>query len=638
MSFRRYPSTSASISGNVNVQVLDANGNPILSTIDPYSLKNGLDVNLLESGIIGDVGQPLSAPYSDAAMAIAFNNGGTLQTPNMDVADGTLIVDVTQKGLGQEPMSNSLPVVIAFDQTPVSTNIATVNGAGLFLGQQVMAQSLPVVISSDQSKISTFLPDSATNGNITSTQSVTIACNGSGTVGAQISGTWTGTIIVEGSVNGVSWIANPSVSMSTGVPSSTYTSNEIIQINCSGLFQVRLRGNTVASGTAVISLISNQSTGVVMIENSIPAGNNVIGRTILTDGTNSAVVKPPSTAPVLADPAVVVSLSPNTASGGLSTSALQTTGNSILTSIDASATGINSKLPVSLGQKAMAQSLAVVLASDQSSVNTILPDLFITGQSAQTAVINNIIPATASANATDASGYRSGTIQIVSTGTAGTFIFEHSNDNVNFQTMPVYNQVILTGTPITSAITATASQIIYTFPIQARYIRLRIATLITGGSIQAFTRLSQASWSPAVMQVAQNTGTNLNTSVSSGTITTVSTVTAVTSITNNVNVKQVNSLGTFVRNDYTVTNVTTGAYVQLIASTAAAYNAIEIFDSSGQTLQIALGASASEVNQFLILPGGNGRIPYTIAAASRVSVRAVSGTANVGELSINFYV
>jgi len=162
---------------------------------------------------------------------------------------------------------------------------------------------------------------------------------------------------------------------------------------------------------------------------------------------------------------------------------------------------------MSLGQQASATSFPVALANEQ--VN----DLFITGQSAQTAVINNIIPATAGASATDCTGYRSACIQVVSTGTAGAFIFEGSNDNVNFQTIPVWNQVILTGTPIVAAITPTASQIGYIFPITFRYVRLRISTLVTGGSIQAFTKLSQSAFSPPVRQVAQATAANFNATV-----------------------------------------------------------------------------------------------------------------------------
>lgn len=159
-------------------------------------------------------------------------------------------------------------------------------------------------------------------------------------------------------------------------------------------------------------------------------------------------------------------------------------------------------------------------------------DLYFTGAAAQTAVVNNIIPSSSGATATDVTGYKSGSVQVTSTGTGGTFIFEGSNDNVNFQTIPVYGQLILTGTPITAAVTASATQLIYTFPIQTRYVRLRIASTITGGSIQAFSCFKQSAWTPGVFQVAQATTANLQTTstIASGTVTTVSTVTNVGTI------------------------------------------------------------------------------------------------------------
>lgn len=91
------------------------------------------------------------------------------------------------------------------------------------------------------------------------------------------------------------------------------------------------------------------------------------------------------------------------------------------------------------------------------------------------------------------------------------------------------------------------------------------------------------------------------------------------------------------RLNYVSTNVTTGAYVELVASTTSATSQIEIFDSSGETLEIAVGALASEVAQIYIVPGGNKIVPLLIPAGSRVAVKAVSNSATTGELVINFY-
>lgn len=255
------------------------------------------------------------------------------------------------------------------------------------------------------------------------------------------------------------------------------------------------------SGTVPIAGVVSVSSGDVTV-NNFPASQAVTGTFWQATQPISATALP----------------LPNSAS----TSSLQTTGNNSLSSID-------TKTPA-LGQALAASSVPVVLTAAQistltplSSVNTFSPDLFITGQAAQTAIINNIIPVTAGATATDCAGYKSFSIQIISTATAGSVIFEGSNDNVNFQVVPVYNQALANPAILLSSITATASTIIYTGSVQVRYLRLRIVTLITGGSIQAFTRLSTNSFAQTVTNVAQAVAASLLTTatIASGTITTV---------------------------------------------------------------------------------------------------------------------
>jgi hypothetical protein len=145
-------------------------------------------------------------------------------------------------------------------------------------------------------------------------------------------------------------------------------------------------------------------------------------------------------------------------------------------------------------------------------------DLMLIGAAAQTVLGNNALLATAGAGSQDCLGFRSATVQVVSTGTAGTHIFEGSNDGTNWVTIPVYNMTVFTGTPINAAITATASTIVYSLPILTRFIRHRIATAITGGSIQDITRLSTAPFAPAITQVGNATAANLQATVS-GTVT-----------------------------------------------------------------------------------------------------------------------
>ncbi len=158
--------------------------------------------------------------------------------------------------------------------------------------------------------------------------------------------------------------------------------------------------------------------------------------------------------------------------------------------------------PASLGQKAKAESLAVTLSNEN------VQDYFLTGPATQTATVNNILTNPSGTDGLDCTGYRSFCIQVVSTGTGGTFIFEGSNSlTTNFQAIPVSNQA--TGAITTSAITATASQIGYIGTVNFRYLRLRIVTTITGGSIQAFSYFKQSSFTPSTNNVAQSSAANL---------------------------------------------------------------------------------------------------------------------------------
>lgn len=153
-----------------------------------------------------------------------------------------------------------------------------------------------------------------------------------------------------------------------------------------------------------------------------------------------------------------------------------------------------------------------------SAIATVENATVYTGAAAQTATVNNILESVSGATGTACENVRSGAVQVVSTGTGGTFIFEQSIDNTNWVALPVFNAALVTGVPITAAITATASAIIYTFPVRARFNRLRIATTITGGSIQAHSRFSTEPWTPAAFLVASNTAANLLAQVS-GTVT-----------------------------------------------------------------------------------------------------------------------
>lgn len=96
-------------------------------------------------------------------------------------------------------------------------------------------------------------------------------------------------------------------------------------------------------------------------------------------------------------------------------------------------------------------------------------------------------------------------------------------------------------------------------------------------------------------------------------------------------------LVTFAINDNSTTNITTGAYVELVTSLASSVTHIDVQDTGGQWYYISTGASGSEINIAVIAPGGNGFVPLNVSSGTRVSVKAISGTADAGYLGVNFY-
>jgi hypothetical protein len=93
----------------------------------------------------------------------------------------------------------------------------------------------------------------------------------------------------------------------------------------------------------------------------------------------------------------------------------------------------------------------------------------------------------------------------------------------------------------------------------------------------------------------------------------------------------------FARIDISGTNITTGAYVQLIAATSGAAKKIEIQHQCGSSLYLAFGGAGSEVDKLIIPPGGNGLISLNIPASTRLSVKAIATNATSGELMVNLF-
>jgi hypothetical protein len=116
----------------------------------------------------------------------------------------------------------------------------------------------------------------------------------------------------------------------------------------------------------------------------------------------------------------------------------------------------------------------------------------------------------------DASAFNSAAIQIIASAgiSAGAIFFEQTNDTTlapNGVPLPATEVSVIGASPTITAVTIAASTArAFSVAIVCKYIRVRISTAFTGGSVQAVAALSQSPWSPSVQQVAVAAPTNHN--------------------------------------------------------------------------------------------------------------------------------
>jgi hypothetical protein len=298
---------------------------------------------------------------------------------------------------------------------------------------------------------------------------------------------------------------------------------------------------------------------------------------------------------------------------------------------------MSAKLPAALGQLAMAASLSVAIASDQSTIPVSAASLPLpTGAATEATlaalngkVANNFGAATGAVrtasqigNATGAADFGSGAISAQTL--RAVLATDQPTIPVSAASLPL---------PTGAATEATLAAMSAKLPAA-------LGQTTMAGSVSVAIASNQSNVPVTASNLPATVDTNLGTPGAS-TVRVAAMLgvgsTAVSASNPVPSVQKGKTAVTRSRHDYSGGTVTTAAYTQLVASLGADVTEIEIFDSSGETLVIATGAAASEVDQVYVFPGGNGRIPLAIASGTRVSIKAVSANASVGENTINYY-
>jgi hypothetical protein len=179
------------------------------------------------------------------------------------------------------------------------------------------------IVDSGSSTTTGFQSASIITGSPSANSTYTQALNGMNAVDFQVSGTWTGTLQFEISMDGGTTYEILVVRVFGSVYiSGTTTGNGIFIGNCAGATHVRVRATAAMTGTAVCLATISYHPSAVYVTHPTRLVDNASG--------NLAVIKNASTAAGATDTALVVAVSPNntvavTQSGAWSLSANQST-------------------------------------------------------------------------------------------------------------------------------------------------------------------------------------------------------------------------------------------------------------------------------------------------------------------------
>ncbi len=174
--------------------------------------------------------------------------------------------------------SGTATVVINSSAAPANVEVVQFNAANL------NASIGSIVTDLDKTVTGTIV---ALNG------TVTISTNGTSTVNASISGTWVGTLVMEGQSGDGIWYALAVGNPNGGLNISSFTTNNLYSVGSGGFTQVRIRASAYTSGTVNVTLDASSGSaqtlavdvnGNQQIVGSVPSGTTDSGNGVKVSG------------------------------------------------------------------------------------------------------------------------------------------------------------------------------------------------------------------------------------------------------------------------------------------------------------------------------------------------------------------
>lgn len=292
--------------GRISNKNYDGSGNALTSTL--LGAKQALDVNIA-GGAAGTADKTvftygtsndtvIGGVFQDTSPTVTAGQSGAVRMTANRGMHANLRDSSGNELLGSKTSPNSIPVVIASDQAAVQI---TNQLDSLPATQNVTAQDVASTTTAVFNQ--TWISGTPTAG---SAASFALASYETGVL--EVTGTWTGTLQVEISVDGgTNWLAHSIHLLGGPIFTSTFTGNVMGSINLAGKLNARVRATTAWTGTATVKLNLSQNPSSIYVANSL----KLVDGSSATSTTAMNIV-PASTAAIATNTAIVTALSPNT--------------------------------------------------------------------------------------------------------------------------------------------------------------------------------------------------------------------------------------------------------------------------------------------------------------------------------------
>ena len=222
-------------------------------------------ISITSAGLSGSVAVDLAALDNSSADGAATSSAQTTGNNSLNNIDADI------GGLADAEATGNGSVIGILKRIRTLVGNIPIIGPALSAASQSVVQATDAIFSVNQPAVSASGTITALNSNLatgaaTANSSVALQLNGATGYSVDIRGTFTQTLLVQGSVTGNDWVTLSVIPVGAGLniaQVASVTAQGAWWGNANGLQQIRVTCSALTSGTATVNLRAMQSTGVV---------------------------------------------------------------------------------------------------------------------------------------------------------------------------------------------------------------------------------------------------------------------------------------------------------------------------------------------------------------------------------------